>query len=138
MFSFPWSERKRVSSTLGIKQLRDCFRKDVIGEKGSLTFTLFWSCVGIFTNDPSIPLDKPTSARNLSSLKPAYDFVCSVLHDDPEALAVFHANATAPSARHVPRLHEAVSGYLSRVAQSSVRVPLHWCVRGCACVPRAF
>ena len=66
------SERKRVSSSssLGIKQLRDFFRKDVIGEKGSLTFTLFWSAVGLFAGDPSIPLDKPTSARNLSSLKP--------------------------------------------------------------------
>lgn len=120
-----WGDKKRASGTLGIKQLRDCFRKDVLGEKGSLTFTLFWSAVALFAGDPAIPLDKPTSARNLSSLKPAYDFVCTLLADNPDALAVFQANATATAARPVPQLHEAVSAYLSRIAESSVGAHAH-------------
>ena len=118
---FGWGDRKRASTSLGIKQLRDCFRKDVIGEKGSVPFTLFWSAVGLYASEPSIPLDKPTSARNLSSLRPAYEFVCSLLHEDKEALDIFCENATLAVAKSVPRLHEAVAAYLSRIAESSVR-----------------
>lgn len=122
-----------------LKQLRECFRKDVLGDKKSATFSAFWRAVRLYSQDATISLTRAPASRPLTELQPAYDFVLSLLHDAPEALEAFRGNATAAIAEPVPRLHEAVNAFLERVTARPVRpalahAPSPACVYVCMCL----
>jgi hypothetical protein len=98
--------------TGSIKFLRNCFRRDIIGDKRIATFGTFWRAVQAYAPDVDISLDTPTSSRNTTELQPAFDFVCTLLADKRESLAVFLANGSSPESTPVPQLTEAVQAFL--------------------------
>ena len=118
-----------------LKQLRECFRKDVIGDKKSAGFSTFWRAVRLYAQDNSISLSKAPASRSLAELQPAYDFVMSLLHDQPQARDVFQGNGTAAIATPVPQLHELVQSFVDRVSAAPVRC--HLCGFFCPCGVRS-
>jgi hypothetical protein len=105
---------------LNLKQLRECFRKDVIGDKKSAEFSQFWRAVQLYSSNMDISRTKVSSSRPLNELQTAYDLVCSLLYDQPHALATFRANATAPIASPVPALAVAVNTFIERATAGPV------------------
>jgi hypothetical protein len=109
-----------------IKFLRNCFRRDIIGDRRSPTFSLFWRAVKAYAPDVDISLDTPTSSRNTTELQPAFDLVCRLLGDTPSSMAVFLSNGSSPESTPVPMLMETVAAFLdcpvARSASSGVPV----------------
>lgn len=70
------SSFKKISVPLSVGGLRNCFRREVIGDRSTDSYASFWSAVALYGGDPSIcQVDKPTSARSMSALRPAYGLV---------------------------------------------------------------
>ena len=101
--------KKTMSS---IKFLRNCFRRDIIGDRRSASFALFWRAVRAYAPDADISLETPTSSRNTTELQPAFDLVCRLLGDAPSALSTFLSNGSSPESTPVPGLMEAVAAFL--------------------------
>jgi hypothetical protein len=107
----PGSDAKKLRGN--VKFLRNCFRKDIIGDRRSRSFLAFWKAVNIFAPTANASLEKPTSSRNTFELLPAFDFVQHLLHDDPVAMSCFLLNGTSAQTTAVPGLHDAVVKFLT-------------------------
>ena len=95
-----------------IKFLRNCFRRDIIGDRRSPSFATFWRAVQLFAPDVEVSLETPTSSRNTQELQPAFDLVCQLMGKLPSSMAVFLANGSSPKSSPVPHLMDAVNAYL--------------------------
>ena len=127
--SQPQVPPKKLTSS--IKFLRNCFRRDIIGDRRVPMFSTFWRAVQAYAPDVEISLDTPTSSRNTTELQPAFDFVCSLLHDKPEAFSLFLANGSSPESTRVPGLFDAVTAFL-RAPQPRL-APEVSCAPVCVC-----
>ena len=109
-----------------IKFLRACFKKQVLGGgRGAPTATRFWSAVNRFSPQLHAPADTAVAARPMAELQAAYDFVSSLLHDDPAALFLFLSNGTPGVSNEVPGLARHVDAFLASAGKGGAAV--HGC-----------
>ena len=98
-----------------VKFLRACFKKQVLGGGRTSPAALrFWTAVNTFAPTTHAQLDKAGSSRTMAELQAAYDFVSSLLADDPAALFLFLSNGTPGVSNEVPGLVRHVDDFLRR------------------------
>jgi hypothetical protein len=109
------------SNRNSVKFLRACFKKQVLGGgRTSASAMRFWSAVNAFAPSVHAQLDRPGSSRTMAELQSAYDFVSTLLHDDPAALFLFLSNGTPGVSNEVPDLHARVEEFLQTACGRAV------------------
>ena len=115
-----------------MRVLRQLFRRNVIGDCKSATFSDFWAAVKLYcpTADLSGDMARPTSSRTSRELLPAYELAACLLRGrSPAAWETFLANGSSADCAPVPELLAAVEEYL-KGAPCDVGRPVN--VRDCA------